>query len=197
MTHIRTRDPIENTRLAGWSHPFSLCSNVCCAAAAAYFVLGNERWVCRKGLVSSRPEDEPLWIRVARGTDVMERHEIALVNLCTSPDSNQKEMEQCVLDFIASGYSLDDNNINNDGEIDPATLASCSDTDTECLLDDLWSNWGEDPLPQPADFAVQEAASAAAAAAAKQKPKPWSSRSSPSGTYVRDPRTGKVRNIDA
>ena len=31
----------------------------------------------------------------------------------------------------------------------------------------------------------------------KKKPAPWSSRSSPSGTFVRDPKTGEMRNIDA
>ena len=29
-----------------------------------------------------------------------------------------------------------------------------------------------------------------------KKPAPWSSRSSPSGTFVRDPKTGKMVNID-
>jgi hypothetical protein len=30
-----------------------------------------------------------------------------------------------------------------------------------------------------------------------KKPLPWRSRSSPSGTYVRDPATGEMKNIDA
>ena len=35
------------------------------------------------------------------------------------------------------------------------------------------------------------------ASTSSSKPKPWSSRSSPSGTFVRDPVTGEMRNIDA
>jgi hypothetical protein len=137
-----------------------------------------------KSYVSSVPDDEPLTIKVARGTDVYEKHEEALVELCASPQTSDKETDECVLDFLKSGYVIDDTDDEESDEI-------CDD-DSECLIDNLQNVWASDlPMPKttsgisdnPQDTTVQ-------------KPKPWSSRSSPSGTYVRDPVTGEMRNID-
>jgi hypothetical protein len=52
--------------------------------------------------------------------------------------------------------------------------------------------WDEDLPPQST---ASESTDMSDEASAK-KVKPWSSRSSGSGTYVRDPETGEMRNID-
>jgi hypothetical protein len=137
--------------------------------------------------VGSRPEDEPLQIRVARGTAVAEDHERALVDLCSNPGSSDQETEQCVIDFLVGGYTLLDDEEEN---------VCDEDGDTECLVDNLYNMWAEDLAP------TNGAAAASDQSTLDQSPpvpkvKPWSSRVSPSGTFVRDPVTGKMKNIDA
>jgi hypothetical protein len=111
----------------------------------------------------------------------MAKHETALVDLCALPGGNDKEIEQCMTAFLNDSFPTDD-----DG-----AMSGCDDG-TECLLDGLFDMWNEEmpaiPVqsPEPAEQ-VEEA----------KKPAPWSSRSSPSGTWVRDPKTGEMRNIDA
>lgn len=134
-----------------------------------------------RSLVTGREESEPLEIRVARGTNVMELHETALVDLCMMPGVNEKEVEECLLTIMSGGYVEDDD--------EPSF--GC-DNEEECLLDDMFAMWGEDfPTKTPASETVKEET--------KEAPTipPWSSRSSPSGTYIRDPATGEMRNVDA
>ena len=141
-----------------------------------------------KGLVSSVPEDSPITICIARGTDTLERHETALVDLCSSTGSSDTEVEGCIIDYIKEGYNLDDDD-DNDNEVSP----DCDDEDTECLLDNMMGLWADELPPPPpsttADVETKESST--------QKAKPWSSRSSPSGTFVRDPVTGEMKNIDS
>lgn len=154
-----------------------------------------------KGLVGCRNEDEPLVVRVVRGTSIPARHEEALVELCSNPGSSDSEVEQCLLDFLQSGY-YDENTSSINGftsgkDIDAPILSIEEEADG--LVDNLCNMWANE-LPGTS-------LAAAAAAAAVQpnelgntpepKVKPWSSRSSPSGTWVRDPATGKMRNLDA
>jgi hypothetical protein len=134
-----------------------------------------------RSLVTGREESEPLEIRVARGTNVMQLHETALVDLCMMPGVNEKEVEECLLTIMNGHYVEDDD--------EPAF--ECDDED-ECLLDDMFAMWDEDmPTKTPASETVEEET--------KEEPviPPWSSRSSPSGTYIRDPATGEMRNVDA
>lgn len=108
------------------------------------------------------------------------------------------------MDYIQGGY--------NDEEDDLLLPVECdSDDDTECLLDSIYGLWA-DELPMSVydkslsittddnnnnnnnSKSVNPNSKNAAAATAAVKP--WSSRSSPSGTWVRDPATGMMRNID-
>lgn len=132
-----------------------------------------------RSLVGGRPPDSPLVIRVARGSDVMERHELSLVELCIVGD------EAATADCITSIYAADEVYISGDGD-----MAMCDEDDgTECMLDSIWSDWS-DGLVENEEVKEEEVKEE------KKKVAPWSSRSSPSGTYVRDPKTGKLVNID-
>lgn len=134
-----------------------------------------------RSLVAGRAEESPLVIRVARGSDVIERHEMAIVDLCILGDD--KETEEC----ITSIYKADDDiYIAGDSE-----MAMCEDDGTECMLDSMWGAWSEG-LPMPGNEEEEEEE----VKVKKKKVAPWSSRSSPSGTYVRDPKTGIMENID-
>jgi hypothetical protein len=131
--------------------------------------------------VSGREESEPLQLRVARGTDVMEKHEEALVELCMTPGANDKEVEDCVTTIMAGAYV--------DEKEEEETMMDC-DNEDECLLDDMYAMWAEDMpnVPKPSEKETLEEAEEASVA-------PWSSRSSPSGTYQRDPATGEMKRI--
>jgi len=139
-----------------------------------------------KRLVSAVPEEDPLTILVARGTTVLERHESTIVDLCSLADVSDKEVQDCVVDFLAGGYDGYGNDEKNKGD----DKSEC-DEDAECMLDDMMNLWA-DELQTPQKTGVTEQT-----VEKDTKPKPWSSRSSPSGTWVRDPETGKMRNIDA
>lgn len=128
---------------------------------------------------------------VARGTRVLDDHEEKLVDLCSNPTLDSKETDECITSFLRDGYYVDDTPLG-----DEASDAALSENGLQGgdILNDVFSIWADDvkvltPEKQPGKN--QEAM--------VEKPiaKPWSSRSSPSGTYVRDPRTGKVTNIDA
>ena len=138
--------------------------------------------------MGSRPEDEPLQIRVARGTAVAADHERALVDLCSNPGSSDQETEQCVMDFLVGGYAIQDD--------DEEEENACDDGDSECLVDGLYNMWAEDLEPTKGVAAASDQ-STADQTPPEPKAKPWSSRVSPSGTFVLDPATGKMKNIDA
>ncbi len=135
-----------------------------------------------KSLVAGRAEDSPLKMCVARGSDVMQRHELALVELCIVGD------DAATADCIDKIYA-DNDFIGGDVDI----VACDEDDDTECLLDAMWDTWSEGvPSAMDSDEEIKEEDEKPK----KKKVAPWSSRSSPSGTYVRDPKTGKMVNID-
>ena len=134
-----------------------------------------------RSLVAGRPEESPLKMRVARGSDVVERHELSLVELCIVGDD--ASTNECIATIYAS-----DNDVFLPGDSD---MPACDeDDDAECMLDSMWDSWS-DGLVEPAEEekVVEEKKE-------KKKVQPWSSRASPSGTYVRDPKTGKLVNID-
>jgi hypothetical protein len=136
--------------------------------------------------VSSRPEDEALELRVVRGTTVLDDHEAAMTDLCANPDSSDEEVEQCVLDYIQSGYYYEDPSAGSNEEL-------CDTHDNNCALGDLHNLWAGDLLP----VSVPKEAADTKKDRSQPAVKPWSSRVSPSGTYVRDPATGEMRNIDS
>ena len=140
-----------------------------------------------KGLVASVPENEPLLLQVARGTGVFERHEAFVVDLCQSPGVSDKQVEECVVKFLSSGYDTEE------ADEDQEEITE-GDDDSDAFIDDMMQLWADElPLP-PTTSGITDGNNGDAKSS---KPKPWSSRSSPSGTYVRDPVTGEMRNIDA
>jgi hypothetical protein len=150
--------------------------------------VSHSLFIHRKGLVASVPDTEPLTMSVARGTTVMAQHEQALVELCASPGVSDKQVEECVVEYIAEGYNYQPEEVDNDEECD------ADDADTECMLDGMHLMWADDLPATTTNTNMTD--SAASELKSAPKVKPWSSRSSGSGTYVRDPKTGEMRNID-
>lgn len=137
-----------------------------------------------KSLVGGRDKDKSLVLRVARGTDVMSRHETALVDLCTLPDNlRDPASEKCIDALFNEGYAMPDDDVECSLE---------NDDDSECMVDTLYNIWGEED-----DYGIEKEEEVPKELPKKKKVYPWASRSSPSGTYVRNPKTGKLENIDA
>mmetsp|Transcript_27367 Transcript_27367/g.38492 ORF Transcript_27367/g.38492 Transcript_27367/m.38492 type:complete len:302 (+) Transcript_27367:136-1041(+) len=133
-----------------------------------------------RSLISAVLPHNPLQLVVARGTGVMEAHESAIVDLCIMPETNANEIDSCVKAIHNMAY-VDDEEV----------VVDCSsDGEEECMLDDVFAMWAED-LPEQPQAKEEEPKEEESA----PKPAPWSSRSSPSGTYVRNPKTGKMENI--
>lgn len=138
-----------------------------------------------QALIAGHPEDEPISIFVARGTNVESEHDTALVDICTFNEGLDSQIEECIVGLNRYDYDFDDEE----------PTVDCGDDDSECLIDQMYGSWG-DEMSEFADKAdIDEGATEEQPA--KKKPAPWSSRSSPSGTFVRDPKTGEMRNIDA
>ena len=92
-----------------WTLPLSVLMNACRTHDTTFTYFS-------KSLVSGRDESEPLLLRVARGANVMEEHEAALVELCMTPGANDKEVEECVTTIMAGiVYSRRTNGTRNDG----------------------------------------------------------------------------------
>jgi hypothetical protein len=129
-------------------------------------------------------------MQIVRGTNVLERHETAIVDMCNMSGASEKEVESCVVDFLAGGYDVASK---TEDDIEDQA-AECRDEETECLIDGMMNLWADEvPLP-PTTSGITDQVNGENSA---KKPKPWSSRSSPSGTWVRDPKTGQMRNIDS
>lgn len=146
-------------------------------------------------LVAARPDHETLQLRIARNTKVMAQHETALVELCSNPGASDTEVETCLFEYLKEGYAMPTTEADMSSKKgDNGDDALCDpDEDDDCLLDGAFDLWNQDysyvePKEQPDAQPKEEPKPA--------KAKPWSSRSSPSGTFVRDPKTGKLINID-
>jgi hypothetical protein len=139
--------------------------------------------------VSSVPDEEPLTVQIVRGTNILERHETAIVDMCNMQGASEKEVENCVVDFLSGGYDLEEDD-DNDDEAD----LSIDEDDSEDLLDGMMNLWAGEVLLPPTTSGITDQINGDTRA---KKPKPWSSRSSGSGTWVRDPKTGEMRNIDS
>jgi hypothetical protein len=123
-------------------------------------------------------------MQVVRGTNVLERHETAIVDMCNMSGASEKEVENCVVDFLSGGYDLEEDD----------TPESFAEDDSDDLIGDMYSLWADEvPLP-PTTSGITDQVNGDTSA---KKPKPWSSRASGSGTWVRDPKTGEMRNIDS
>lgn len=132
---------------------------------------------------NSKTTSKALVIKVIRGSLVMNDHESAIVDLCTLPE-NELNVEQCIEALYQRDYEIKTSSV-----IDEGPTLQCNDSETECMLDMLFSTWNE-------SYHEEDKATSNIKEEEKQKPAPWSSRSSPSGTFVRDPNTGKMINID-
>lgn len=132
-------------------------------------------------------------MRLARDTPVLADHEEAVVDLCSNPDKSDTEVDECVTDFLRAGYYTEEEDaIPVDDESTGGEQETAADNDN-ALLDNMFNMWAEDlPAPPPPSTDDLNGENDK-----QSKPKPWSSRSSPSGTFVRDPRTGKMTNIDS
>jgi hypothetical protein len=134
---------------------------------------------------------------VARGTDVQTKHDTMLVDICTFNEGLDSQIEECIVGLNSYGMAFGDDDDDDDDE-----PAECADDDTECLLDQMHGSW-EDEMSGLMDGGGEAKTGKGGGAdeeeeGAAKEPKiaPWSSRSSPSGTFVRDPKTGEMRNID-
>jgi len=152
-----------------------------------------------KQLISCRSENTPLTLSVLRGSDIMARHEAAVEDLCLLPGGTDDGLKSCIDDI----YSADD--------LSNVISEDCCTDGSECLLDDMQQMWGSelsDCFPAHenvekddwviiSDDPISNSKDLTTTTSAKKKVMPWSSRSSPSGTFVRNPKTGKMENIDA
>ena len=146
----------------------------------------------RKSMIGSMPEDQPLHLSIARATDVLEKHEEFLVELCSSNGPSDKEVEGNIQKYLSEGYydveCPTDIGTDDDEDDEDDIVADGGDD----LVGDMYNLWAEElPPPPPIDGNNEQPRETA------EKIKPWSSRSSPSGTFVRDPVTGEMKNIDS
>ena len=114
----------------------------------------------------------------------MEQHEEFLVELCSLDGPNDKQLESSIEKFLADGYCSDYGSEEDD------IVATDGEEDLVSAMNDIWAS--ELPPPPSIDGSNLEQPKDTA-----EKIKPWSSRSSPSGTFVRDPVTGEMKNIDS
>lgn len=118
---------------------------------------------------------------------MLERHETAIVDLCNLSGASEKEVENCVVDFLSGGYEIAE-------EEEEEDIMDDVEDNSEDLIGDMYNLWANEvPLP-PTTSGITDQVNGDTSG---KKPKPWSSRSSGSGTWVRDPKTGEMRNIDS
>ena len=162
-----------------------------------------------KSLIMCRHDNEPFKLSVLRGSTALSDHEVALTDLCSNPDATSTEAEQCMIDYIQGGYAIADQNtagsklVNVDSVPDDNECFFDADEEGECLLNDMHSLWASD-LPTSSSQPQNTITSENGRTGSNQQDgdvtaavKPWSSRASPSGTFVRDPMTGKMKNLDS
>jgi hypothetical protein len=153
--------------------------------------------VARKSFIQCRSDELPFQLRVLRGTNALEEHEAALTELCSNPDLISTEADQCLLDFIQGGYNTEQ----EEEEVLNTENVECTVNEDDCLIDDLHSLWASD-LPvstkatQSSNAIDPKFTVPASTTTTNGSPKPWSSRASPSGTFVRDPTTGRMKNLN-
>lgn len=131
--------------------------------------------------MTSRPDNEVLQLDIVRGSSALADHERVLTDLCTNPDTSDDQVEQVVTSILQQGYGRD--------ESDDQTVVACDDEEN-CLLDDMHNMWAEE-----LDLSDGSQEDSTDTTEETPKIKPWSVRSSPSGTFVRDPSTGEMKNV--
>jgi hypothetical protein len=147
-----------------------------------------------QSLISGRPPEKPLMIRVLRGSNVLQQHEDALMEICMSDSADDKSWESCV---ITSVHSYDENQVFEDEKM--TLLCAESEDETGCLLTAIWGEESLVSVEEPSNSGEDEKFSSEEQQSPKKSPMevaPWSSRSSPSGTYAHNPKTSKIERID-
>jgi len=159
-----------------------------------------------RNLVAGAEEDCPLAMTVRRGTSIKSRHDAALSAVLSDDvdgalDTIDIDNHDAIVSAVSSvGKSIVTNDvawtIHNDDECAVDNPECCEDEN--CALDMLWDVWGDDDeiIDEPligSEGADNEADEIPLPA---KKPAPWSSRSSPSGTWVRNPATGQLEDIN-
>ncbi len=158
-----------------------MCNDIFCC----YFIYKK-----RRSLIAGRPESSNLIIKIIRNTSILEQHETALVDLCILPEGElysggrDKTIDKCIETMYKASYDMVDSDMGENNNM-------CDDEDMECMLETISSLWSEDMIvdgnqskENDENNKVEEV----------KKSAPWSSRSSPSGTWVRV--NGTMVNID-
>jgi len=122
-----------------------------------------------QSLVSGRQVEKPLRIRVLRGTNLLKRHEDALMELCMSP-VDESSWDSCVLKSVYSYVDHEKEDLDNLTE-----PCDANDDETECLLTAIW---GEEHLFMKEEYLTGEVNSESR----QPNDSPWSYRVSSSGT---------------
>jgi len=95
-------------------------------------VAGKSIELVQSLIVGCKSEDK-LSLVIARGTDVMTKHEEKAYDLCIIPDDKDKDMLKCIETlYHAENLSSDDSN------------DACEDDNVECMLDVLFDNMYKD-----------------------------------------------------
>jgi len=142
-----------------------------------------------RSLVAGRQTEMNLILKVIRNTNVQTEHEKALVDMCILPDGEGKDSQisKCISALYDSEYEIDD----MEGP------KACEDTETQCMVDMMLGSWG-DELNEVMGITEEEHCEGESGEPQKES-KGWSwgnGGGSRSGTYVRDPKTRKMVNID-
>jgi len=142
-----------------------------------------------RSLIAGRQKEVNLILKVVRNTNVQAVHEKALVDMCILPDAEGKDsyLSKCITALYESDYEID----NVEGP------TSCKDSDTECMLDTLLGSWDNEFNEVMGKIGEEQGEKEIEEPQKESKGWSWSNGGgSRSGTFVRDPKTRKMVNID-
>jgi hypothetical protein len=159
----------------------------------------------RARLIADTPSDLPLRLRVARGVpNIMADHEQQLQELCLNAVETNAQVDECIASFMEGTYFTGEEDGNSAVYTNNGFSQNKIDSDDDKdMLDNLQMMWASEladsitSTKPPPSGKRSDAAASPSAQVVKPKPKPWSVRSSPSGTWVRDPVTRQMKNLDA
>ena len=137
---------------------------------------------------------------------------------------SSSKIEECMLDYLKQAYNDDNNNDDKEESFlssssfleqedkeqedkEECIVSDNDDDDNDCILDNVLDLWNQDldvldPTNRISKQSTETIMDGMDDNNNKNKKsssqiKPWSSRSSPSGTFVRDPKTGQMKNVSA
>jgi len=142
-----------------------------------------------RSLVAGRPKEMNLILKVIRNTNVQIEHEKTLVDMCILPDGEGKDSQvsKCISALYESEYEVD----NLEGQ------KACDDIDTQCMLDMMLGSWGNELNEVMGKTEEEQEQEEIEETVEESKGWSWGNGGgSRSGTFVRDPKTRKMVNID-